>query len=297
MKIKNKVLISVDESDLKDGHFYNSEITEIGDNCFCNMDSLIAVHVPNVKKIGSYCFRNNPAMTTTGDFGALTSMGSYCFLNNAAMTAIGDFGALTSMGSYCFYNNPAMTATGDFGALTSMGSECFSYNPAMTSLTIRGNTYSVRDVDGSCFVIESEKTEKGVKLYSGFNLLGMDKKKLQKQKCFVATKGAFSAHGETEAQAIEDLHFKRINDIAQGIRDMWRIKPEDIGKIQASVQYHFDKLPVPQKRIARKYMQKEMEAQKDTAITSKSLADDLKIEILKEAMEKFSIEELEKRLQ
>ena len=80
----------------------------------------------------------------------------------------------------------------------------------MTSLTIRGKVYSVRDVDGSCFVIESEKIEKGVKLYSGFNLLGMDKKKLQKQKCFAATKGTFSAHGETEAQAIEDLHFKRI---------------------------------------------------------------------------------------
>ncbi len=64
-----------------------------------------------------------------------------------------------------------------------------------------------------------------------------------------------------------------IDDIAQGIRDMWRIKPEDIGKIQAAVQYHFDKLPVPQKRIARKYMQKEMESHNDTAITSESLAE------------------------
>jgi len=100
------------------------------------------------------------------------------------------------------------------------------------------------------------------------------------------------------ARASVDIDFDDldIRDISNGIRDMWSINPEDIGMIQAAVQQHFDKLTVPQKRVARKYMQKEMEAYQDIAITSESLADDLKIEILKEAMSKYSIEELEARL-
>ena len=40
MKIVNKVLISIDESDLKDGEFYNKSIVEVADECFNDMPSL-----------------------------------------------------------------------------------------------------------------------------------------------------------------------------------------------------------------------------------------------------------------
>ena len=54
MEIKNGKLISVNEYDIIDGVFFNEEITEIGDNCFRDMKSLISVYCPNVIKIGNY---------------------------------------------------------------------------------------------------------------------------------------------------------------------------------------------------------------------------------------------------
>ena len=51
MKIENKKLISVEESDLVDGVFSNTEITEIGDFCFYMMGKLIKVYCPNVTKM------------------------------------------------------------------------------------------------------------------------------------------------------------------------------------------------------------------------------------------------------
>jgi hypothetical protein len=64
MKIVNKVLISVSESDIIDGVFTNKTVTEVADNCFYDLDGLQSVFLPKVTTIGSYCFRYNAALTT-----------------------------------------------------------------------------------------------------------------------------------------------------------------------------------------------------------------------------------------
>ena len=63
-------------------------------------------------------------------------------------------------------------------------------------------------VDNSLFVIESSKTTKGIKFYSGFIVLRITDGKLVKESCFVASKEGFTAHGETLKKAISDLQYK-----------------------------------------------------------------------------------------
>ena len=183
MKTKNNVLLSVDESDLKDGKFENKTITEIADGCFNEMESLVSVNLPKVKKIGSYCFRYNATLTSIS-LPALTTAGSDCFSSNNTLTSI------------------------SLPALTTAGSECFRYNNTLTSIKIKGKKLIGKNVDGDYFVIESEKSTKGIKIYTGYNFVSLEKKVIKKQECFVAEKDNFYAHGETVKQAISDLQFK-----------------------------------------------------------------------------------------
>ena len=161
MRITNKVLMSVDESDLKDGVFYNKSVTEISDNCFYNIRGLIEINCPKVKKIGNNALSSNASLTTV--------------------------------------SLPVCTQIGD-GAL--------SYNDKLTTLKIGNKTYHVKNIDSSCFVIESEKTTKGIKIYTGYNFLSMADNVIEKQSCLVAEKGGFTAHGDTVKKAIQDLQFK-----------------------------------------------------------------------------------------
>ncbi|TDQ12808.1 hypothetical protein, partial [Pedobacter metabolipauper] len=75
MKIINKVLVSVSESDIKDGKFVNKTVTEVADRCFNDLPSLRAVSLPKAEKIGSDCFRSNQALTEIS-LPALTTAGS-----------------------------------------------------------------------------------------------------------------------------------------------------------------------------------------------------------------------------
>lgn len=51
MKIVNKVLVSVEASDIVNGKFYDKSITEVADGCFSGLRELVEVDLPNVKKI------------------------------------------------------------------------------------------------------------------------------------------------------------------------------------------------------------------------------------------------------
>ena len=164
MKIENKKLISVEESDLVDGVFSNTEITEIGDYCFYMMGKLIKVYCPNVTKMGDWNFYNNHALTTIGDFPLLAEQGDWNFSANPALTTIGDFPLLAKQWSCNFYYNPALTTIGDFPLLAKQGNYNFSHNPALTKLSIGGESLNVKSVDGSCFVIESTTTKLGINI-------------------------------------------------------------------------------------------------------------------------------------
>ena len=134
MKIVNKKGISVEESDLVDGVFSNTDITEIGDFCFYRMSELIKVYCPNVTKMGDCNFHNNHALTTIGDFSMLVSQGNYNFSYNNALTTLGDFPLLASQGDSNFSRNPALTTIGDSPLLAEQGDCNFYHNLALTTL-------------------------------------------------------------------------------------------------------------------------------------------------------------------
>ncbi len=187
MEIKKNVLISVNDSDLENGVFYNNEVTEVSDNCFNGMDNLVKVILPKVKIIGSYCFSSNNSLTGI-ELPALTTCGSYCFRSNSSLTGI------------------------ELPALTTCGSDCFSSNSSLTGIELLNFNLSVKNVDGYCYVIENTKTSKGVKIYSGYNFEYIKNKIISKQISFVAEKENFTAHGETIKKAISDLNFKIVSD-------------------------------------------------------------------------------------
>ena len=65
------------------------------------------------------------------------------------------------------------------------------------------------------FVIESEKTSKGIKIYNGYVLEGFENKSFKKRACYVATKDKFFAHGKSVKKAVTDLQFKLIAEKLQ----------------------------------------------------------------------------------
>ena len=65
-----------------------------------------------------------------------------------------------------------------------------------------------KSVDRTLFVIESENTSKGIKIYSGYVIESIKDNKPIKRVCFVSEKDGFYAHGETIKQSISDLQFK-----------------------------------------------------------------------------------------
>ena len=87
MKIVNKVLISVSESDIKEGKFVNETVIEISNDCFNSLRSLRSVSLPKVTTAGSYCFSYCAALTEI-NLPALTTAGSDCFSSNDALTEI-----------------------------------------------------------------------------------------------------------------------------------------------------------------------------------------------------------------
>jgi hypothetical protein len=317
MKIKNKVLLSVEESDLINGHFENLEVEEISDKCLSELKGLKSVYLPAVKKIGDDCLSSNTALTTvslpaattigndclhhntalttvslpaattigndclrsntaltTVSLPAATTFGDYCLSYNAALTTISlpaattfgnnclssntalttvslpaatTFGnnclrynaalttvslpAATTIGNNCLSYNTALTtislpAATTFGddclrynaalttvslpAATTFGDDCLRYNAALTTVILREKEYSVKSIDGYCFVVELSKTSKGILIHTGYNILSMNDGILLKQNCYVAEKENYYAHGETIKKAISDLQFKLV---------------------------------------------------------------------------------------
>ena len=232
MKIKKGILLSIDESDLKEGEFYSKAVKEVADHVFYDMPGLRSVNLPNCTKIGNYCFSYNQALTSIS-LPVLETCGYDCFNSNQALTSI-SLPVLETCGNYCFSYNQALTSQAltsislpvletcgndcfsSNQALTSIslpvletcGYDCFSSNQALTSISIRCNKLNAKNVDGYPFVIENEKTTKGIKIYTGYNLVQVTGKKIQKQACYVAEKEGFTAHGDTPKKAISDLQFK-----------------------------------------------------------------------------------------
>ncbi|MGJ1499648.1 hypothetical protein ACR79R_20210 [Sphingobacterium spiritivorum] len=130
--------------------------------------------------------------------------GSIYVCENATLTAP----ALTEVsGSIDVYENATLTAP----ALTEVsGSIYVRQNAKLNIPQTKGLNYI--SVDRTLFVIEKEKTSRGVKIYTGYVITSIAEGKANKQNCFVGSKDDFFAHGETFKKAICDLNFKIVSE-------------------------------------------------------------------------------------
>jgi len=183
------------------------KLAQCGNDCFSSNDALTTVTVPKLAQCGNDCFRSNDALTTV-TVPKLAQCGNDCFRSNAALTTV-TVPKLAQCGNYCFRSNAALT-TVTVPKLAQCDNYCFSSNDALTTVRISQYKLTVKNADGWMFVIEAERTSKGIKIYSGANFLRIKEGKIQKDSCYVAEKGKFMAHGESIKKAVSDLQFKII---------------------------------------------------------------------------------------
>ena len=112
------------------------------------------------------------------------------------------FPALTTSGNIYLSEN----AKAEFPALTTSGNIYLRTNAKL--IHPKTNQLNYKSVDNTMFVIESQKTSKGIIIQSGYVVKGFKNKSIIKEPCFVAEKDNFFAHGETVKKAIGDLQFK-----------------------------------------------------------------------------------------
>ena len=137
----------------------------------------------------------------------ITELADSCFYNMQELVKV-VLPKLTTCGNYCFRYNASLT-TISTPVLTTCGNDCFRYNASLTTIstkTHKGLNYKC--VDGTPFIIESEKSSKGIKIYSGYNFNSMKDNVINKTPCYVAAKGKFTAHGDTIRKAVDDLQWK-----------------------------------------------------------------------------------------
>ena len=73
---------------------------------------------------------------------------------------------------------------------------------------LNSKEYKVVYNDNITFFVESTKTLKEIKIYSGLTKVHINEGFVSGTKTFLAEKDGFSSHGETVKEAISDLHFK-----------------------------------------------------------------------------------------
>ena len=134
---------------------------------------------------------------------------------------------LTSVGGYLYVSS---NVTFEAPQLTSVGGDLFvSSNVTLNIKFLNKVNYIV--ADGKAFLIESQKTSKGITIYSGFNIKGVKNCKVTKHETiYLASKDNFFAHGETVKKSVEDLQFKIVSE---------KLKNEPIKKdTELSLKYY-----------------------------------------------------------
>ena len=118
-----------------------------------------------------------------------------------------DYSQLTQVAGYIDLSENAKLTLPN---LTTSASIDLRENAKLTTNLTKKLNY--KSIDNTLFVIESEKTTKGINIYSGYVINKFEKGKAIKQKCYVAEKGKFYAHGNDVKKAISDLQFKLISE-------------------------------------------------------------------------------------
>jgi len=150
------------------GSYYNSRVTNIGDNAFYNCTSLTTVSFPACAYIGNSAFYNCTNLTTVS-FSACTNIGTYAFngcilttvsfpactnIGNSAFNLCSDlttvnFPACMNIGTYAFYNCTSLTIA-SFPVCTSIGNNAFYNCTHLTTMNFPACTYIGNSVFNKC---------------------------------------------------------------------------------------------------------------------------------------------------
>ena len=129
---------------------------------------------------------------------SVTHIGSGAFDGNQLQT-VEIPNSVTHIGDWAFDGNQLQTVEIP-NSVTHIGSEAFDGN-----VEIIQSNHKITMIDGLATVIRSKKKRDEFTIFQGsiFNT---------KEKCFVAQRGDFFAHGKNLQQAIEDVNFKFLQE-------------------------------------------------------------------------------------
>ena len=143
MKIKNNILLNIDQDDIVNGTvIIPDNITRIGIRAFWFSSGLTNITIPdNVTQIGSGAFMNCRQLTSVTIPDSVTSIGAYAFYGCKGLTSITIPNGVTSIGQYTFYNCAGLTSVTIPDSVTSIGEYAFA---GCASLTNNKNTGSYK---------------------------------------------------------------------------------------------------------------------------------------------------------
>jgi hypothetical protein len=180
--------------------------TQIGNQNFFECNQLTSVELPLATQIGNENFTCCNALTSV-ELPLATQIGNYNFRYFNALTSVG-LPLATQIGNFNFTCCDALTSV-ELPLATQIGNDNFRGCRQLMSVKFKNNSLKIKSVDSYPFVVQTEKTTKGITLYSGYNFNGTNSKGMPKvESAYVAKKDGFTAHGKTLKQAIADLKFK-----------------------------------------------------------------------------------------
>jgi hypothetical protein len=174
MKTRKELKISGDLTVTKENQHNFKNLTEVSGSIYVQEGATLSA--PALTKSGSIYVQEGATLSAP----ALTKSGSIDVRQGATLSAP----ALTEVSGYIDVQEGA----------------------TLTIPQTKGLNYKA--VDNTLFIIEAEKTSKGIKILTGYVIVKITDGAAVINNCFVAEKEGFYAHGETVKKAISDLQFK-----------------------------------------------------------------------------------------
>ena len=153
MEIKNNVLLSVNETDIINGHFRcPDDVTAIGDSVLYYNKSLKSIDFNNVISIGD-CFLFNNETITEIDLKNVKTIGDKFLFNNETITEI-DFKNVETIGNYFLHYNDIISEI-DFKNVETIGNYFLTNNELINKIDLK----NVKTIDDKFLFYNKSLTE------------------------------------------------------------------------------------------------------------------------------------------